>query len=298
MNPLISIIIPTYNMAVLLDEAIKSVLSQSYKNWELIIIDNYSSDNTQKVIKKYNDERIQSFMIKNNGIIAISRNYGLIKSSGDWITFLDSDDIWYPSRLKIFIDTMNKIEGFDVFITNELLVDLETGFKKKLIYGRKVVSDIFESLLIYGNLFSPSATIIKKDFLIKNEIKFSENKNFVTAEDYDFWLKIFNKKALLASEKTVQGEFRIHGKNNSRNYLHRNNVRNVIKHHIDSLNISKDMRKNLQSKAESRLILTEAKNEILLGNKILGIKKIFTSFIINPAFFIKSQLLKIFKFFK
>lgn len=95
-------------MASLLDEALKSVISQSYDNWELIIIDNHSIDNTDEILKKYTDNRIKILKINNNGIIAKSRNAGLAKASGDWIAFLDSDDIWYPQRLEILISAIDK----------------------------------------------------------------------------------------------------------------------------------------------------------------------------------------------
>ena len=102
-NPLISVVTPTYNRARTLPRAIDSVLSQTFVNWELIIVDNHSSDNTQEIVSSYSSEKIKFFQIQNNGIIAKSRNLGIDKARGDFIAFLDSDDYWEPSKLAKFL---------------------------------------------------------------------------------------------------------------------------------------------------------------------------------------------------
>ena len=291
----ISIILPTFNMASLLDEAIKSVISQSYNNWELIIIDNYSIDNTNEILKKYADSRIKILKINNNGIIAKSRNAGLENACGDWIAFLDSDDIWYFQRLEILISAINN-NKIDIISTNELLVNKITGYKKKLVYGKKSTDNLYLSLLIYGNILSPSATIVKKSFINKNNIKFSENDKFITAEDYDFWLLLAKHNATLISLDTVQGEYRVHNNNNSiKNNLHRDNVKNVIFNHIKKLNINERRKIKLINKVYSRLMLTDAKINLNSKKYINGILLIFRSFKKSPFFFIKKGILTIFK---
>ena len=96
-----SVILPTYNRAKFIEGAITSVLNQDYLNWELIIIDNFSKDNTQEIVEKFNDKRIKYIKYKNNGIIAKSRNYGIKLSKGNYLAFLDSDDWWYSKKLTI-----------------------------------------------------------------------------------------------------------------------------------------------------------------------------------------------------
>tara|TARA_B100000787_G_C16190533_1_gene297215 strand:+ start:530 stop:1381 length:852 start_codon:yes stop_codon:yes gene_type:complete len=283
-------------MASLLDEALKSVISQSYDNWELIIIDNHSIDNTDEILKKYTDNRIKILKINNNGIIAKSRNAGLAKASGDWIAFLDSDDIWYPQRLEILISAIDKKNNIDVISTNELLVNKNTGYTKKLIYGKKSIDNLYLSLLIYGNILSPSATLVKRSFINKNYINFSENINFITAEDYDFWLLLAKYNAALISLNTIQGEYRVHNNNNSiNNSLHKDNVKNVIFNHIEKLNINEKSRKKIINKVNSRLMLSDAKINLISKNYIRGILLIFGSLKKSPLFFIKNGILKIFK---
>ena len=108
MNELVSIIMPSYNTANFIGETIKSVLEQTYKNWELLIVDDCSTDNTDEVVARYNDERITDMKnVKNSGA-AVSRNKALNVARGKWIAFLDSDDLWYPTKLEEQIKYMEK----------------------------------------------------------------------------------------------------------------------------------------------------------------------------------------------
>lgn len=94
MSDLVSIIMPSYNTAPYIDETIQSVLHQTYKNWELVIVDDCSTDKTDEVVKPYlEDERIRYLKNNNNSGAAVSRNRALREAKGRWIAFLDSDDI-------------------------------------------------------------------------------------------------------------------------------------------------------------------------------------------------------------
>ena len=108
MNPLISIIIPSYNHAHFLTLALQSVISQSYTNWEVIIVDNHSEDDTDQVISNFSNYRISLLKIHNEGVIARSRNKGVLASKGEWIAFLDSDDWWKPEKLSDCLELMDK----------------------------------------------------------------------------------------------------------------------------------------------------------------------------------------------
>lgn len=105
-NPLVSIIIPTYNRAHFLKEAINSVLSQTYKNWELIIVDDGSTDNTSEVVRGFADKRIVYLKQENMGA-PVARNRGIKESKGEYIAFLDSDDIWLPQKLQRQLEIFN-----------------------------------------------------------------------------------------------------------------------------------------------------------------------------------------------
>ena len=122
-EPLVSIITPNYNMSKLLDQAISSIINQTYLNWELIIIDNFSDDDTRHVVNKYEDNRIKFLQYKNYGVIGASRNHGIKHSSGSWIAFLDADDIWYPKRLEVFMSQLCKNPNYDLYESEILETD-------------------------------------------------------------------------------------------------------------------------------------------------------------------------------
>ena len=106
MNDLVSIIMPSYNTAKYIEESIQSVLNQTYKNWELIIVDDCSTDNTDEIVSQFNDKRIIYLKNEQNSGAAISRNRALREAKGKWIAFLDSDDLWLPEKLERQIQFM------------------------------------------------------------------------------------------------------------------------------------------------------------------------------------------------
>jgi glycosyltransferase involved in cell wall biosynthesis len=189
-TPLISIIVPTYNHAMFIKKAIISVKNQTYKNWELIIIDNFSTDNTQKVIKNFRDKRLKYYKIKNDGIIAKSRNFGIKFSKGEWIAFLDSDDYWIENKLEICVKNINEKVDF-IYHDLESVCFKKFFFKKKII-GRSLKKPILKDLLVStiskGTPIANSSVMIRKKILIK--IKgINENKKLIASEDYNTWLR-------------------------------------------------------------------------------------------------------------
>ena len=100
MLPLFSVIIPNFNHGKYLSRAVESVKSQTFENWEIIIVDNHSTDETDQVIQPWICDKIQLLKINNNGIIAASRNFGILHSKGEWIAFLDADDWWAERKLE------------------------------------------------------------------------------------------------------------------------------------------------------------------------------------------------------
>ena len=100
MDELVSIIMPSYNTAKYISDSIESVIAQTYTDWELIIVDDCSTDDSLKVIRSFNDARIVVLQNEKNSGAAISRNYALREAKGKWIAFLDSDDMWTPEKLE------------------------------------------------------------------------------------------------------------------------------------------------------------------------------------------------------
>lgn len=277
-NPLVSVVIPTYNHAHFLGRALQSVVNQTYTNWEVILVDNHSKDNTNEVVERFIEPRINLLKIHNDGVIAASRNMGICAAKGEWIAFLDSDDSWYPHKLEIALNGIAENPSVDVCSTDEVLVD-ESAASRGLLKHGPYCSDFYKRLLLIGNCMSPSATLVRRDFLVKNNILFRENQEFVTAEDYDLWMLLARAGAKFKFIRSVQGEYLIHATNNSGQVQrHRQNVVNVIRDHVYSLQSFQPEKDRLWRNINARLFFANAIALISEKNYVLGIQELILAF--------------------
>jgi glycosyltransferase involved in cell wall biosynthesis len=123
-SPFFTVIIPTFNRSDKLQHCLNSVLSQTFTNFEILIIDNGSTDNIRKMIpENFKDSRIHYFWQKGSGSPANPRNQGIRKSRGVWVAFLDSDDVWYPEKLEIVYNKIQAHSETDVICHNERMCD-------------------------------------------------------------------------------------------------------------------------------------------------------------------------------
>ena len=297
-SPLISVVIPTYNHADFLKVAITSVVEQTYQNFEIIIVDNHSNDHTNEVVDSFNDNRIHLHKINNKGVIAASRNLGVDHTDGEWIAYLDSDDWWYPTRLKCLIDSVHSNLKYDVISTNEYKTDKLTGKKTKLIYG-PLDGEKYKSLLLYGNRLSPSASIVRKEFLIKNKVRFNESSNFVTVEDYDYWLQLAFLDANFKFIKSFEGEYLVHGGNSSGfQALHKRNELNLLKHHVFNIQKFTCDKGTLWRNMQAIMSLREAFQQLKSGGVWLFLKGLLVSLYTSPYFVCRWGAYKLRLFFK
>ena len=201
-EPLVSVVIPTFNHAKFLRRTLESVIAQTFDNWEAIVVNNFSTDETIDVVQSFNDDRIKLINFSNNGIIAASRNRGIHDSRGQYVAFLDSDDNWYPGKLQKCLDQAKL--GAQFVCHGELWInsDLST---RTVMYGPASRAD-YLSLLYHGNCISTSATFIETQ-LLRAVSGFDESAEIVTAEDYDLWMRIAatNPKTVFIAE--TLGEF-------------------------------------------------------------------------------------------
>ncbi|WP_234571716.1 glycosyltransferase family 2 protein [Rhodohalobacter sp. 614A] len=185
---LISVIIPTYNRAHLITEAIDSVLSQTYNNFELLVVDDYSTDNTEKVIKSYNDSRIHYLANTRKKGAQGARNTGLFAAKGEWVAMLDSDDIWLPEKLEKQIDYLLKK-------TKQKIVGIGCGFasydfKNNRIVSKRIPSKVAFSRkdLLYENCIGGFSV-----FIFKKKAAFRFNgfdEEFTARQDLDFYISL------------------------------------------------------------------------------------------------------------
>lgn len=187
-SPLVSVIIPTYNHAQYLAKAIRSVLDQSYANLEVIIVDNFSEDETDKVVASFSDKRITYLKINNNGVVAVSRNAGIKSAKGSWIAFLDSDDWWVRDKLRICIK--NAMENVDVIYHDLEIVGVNFyWFQSRVTKGRQLNRPALFDLLSRGNALANSSVLVRKK-LLQRLGGINEDSKMVGCEDFNTWLRI------------------------------------------------------------------------------------------------------------
>ena len=213
-SPLVSIIIPTFNREKQLERALNSVISQSYTNWEACIIDNNSSDGSILLINSYKDSRLKIYMIKNNGVIAASRNLGVQNSKGKYLAFLDSDDWWSSRKLEESVKFLEKEDVSVIYHDMYIINKNNQKFFFKKTKSRDLYRPIFNDLIVNGNTLITSSVVLRKDVFTKIS-GFNENKKYIAIEDYDAWLNlsIINANFLKISE--VLGCYWLGGKNTS-----------------------------------------------------------------------------------
>lgn len=185
-NVRFSIIIPTYNRAFFIPRAIESVLSQSYSNFELIIVDDGSTDNTDDVVKQFKDPRI-TYHKKENEERGAARNTGTSIASGQYVNFFDSDDLLYPNHLEEALKTIEAYNNPEIF---HLGYDIKTPEGLFLIKKNNFRGEIGPKL-IGGNFLSCNGVFIRKDIAI--ELPFNEDRKLSAFEDWQLWLRISSR---------------------------------------------------------------------------------------------------------
>lgn len=184
MNPLVSVIIPVFNSEETLRATLDSVIAQTYKNIEIILIDDGSTDSSEEIIRKVkglNIYPILYFYQENKGVSA-ARNAGIKKATGKYIAFLDSDDLWVPEKIQTQVGLIEKNPTIDLLATNK---EKDT-FKKFLWTEIKELMPISLNLMLYKNFLLTSTTMFKRS-LVEDIGYFDEQMNY--SEDMDYFCR-------------------------------------------------------------------------------------------------------------
>ncbi|MDO9547944.1 MAG: glycosyltransferase [Candidatus Marinimicrobia bacterium] len=183
-KPLVSIIIPTYNRARYLRQSIESALSQDYTNFELIVVDNGSTDNTPEILASFGN-KIKCLKEEKRGTSA-SRNKGLRAAQGEFIAFLDDDDFYLPGKISISVKKMLEDRSVSLVYTDYIRVDSE-GHQTKTIRNNHSQSEKFLWAFLKGFGILPSTTLLRKECLERSGY-FDETLQYAT--DSDLWFRL------------------------------------------------------------------------------------------------------------
>jgi glycosyltransferase involved in cell wall biosynthesis len=211
-QPLISVVIPAYNAEKYLEETLASVRAQTFQDYEILVVDDGSTDRTVQIASDYDD--VQLLLQQNRGSAA-ARNTGIRAASGAYVAFLDADDIWLPSKLEKQVAYLQAHPRIEWSYTDASVFDMRTG-RTICRIGRRIrlhEGEILRPLLLRS--FIPSATpVVKKTALMEAGL-FDESRERRFAEDWSMWLRIAERHAVKLIDEPL-AMIRMHADNRSR----------------------------------------------------------------------------------
>ena len=234
-KPKFSVIIPTYNGGELLRRTLQSLVAQTYKNFEVIVCDDGSTDHTKEVIASFKgDLNIKYIWGENFGGPARPRNNGIKASSSEWICFLDHDDWWAPEKLERCL--VHLVRGADIVFHDLWVVnDANQKSYRKRMYSLQPGNDVYMDLLCRGKSILTSSVIVKTE-IMRLIGGFSEDRILITVEDWDAWLRIAQITDKFVRVNECLGYYWAGGGNMSSVLKRAETVSSVYSRHLNNLN--------------------------------------------------------------
>ena len=258
MNPLISVVIPAFNSYGFLTTAVRSVVDQTYKNFEIIIVDDCSNDDTERVVKAFtlSNDNIKYIKHDENKGLSEARNTGIMAAKGEFIAFLDADDIWSPRKLEYQYGKFEENPKLGVVFTGYTLIDLNKRIRREYCPPKFNNQYDFARNLLVRNIVTGSASsvMIKKECFEKVGLFDTVLK---AAEDWDMWMRIAHKFTFAAVESPCV-TYVEHSQNMSRN------IGRMITYSIRAVLKNLQLYENLFSKSDLKLIKKRALSNIYL----------------------------------
>lgn len=281
--PFFSIILPTYNRCQMIGKAIESVMLQEEKSWELLVVDDGSTDNTKEIVESFGDKHIKYFYQENQERSA-ARNKGISNATGEYICFLDSDDYYLPEHLKSFHDYLSKSNNPIAFLYSKVFND-DDGILSLPDETINASSNTME--FVIGNTIGPPQVCIHSSILKKHKF----NPLIKIGEDLDLWLRILNEFPLIAIEsRTVV--FNMHA-GRTVNVMNRN----TYKESLNSFRISmknNEIRKKISPLIRRKYISNSyfgiSKYYLYKRKRIIALAMIKISILYNPSYQLKYKI--------
>ena len=277
-TPYFSIVIPTYNRADKLKQTLESVIAQSFTDFEVLVMDDGSTDNTEAIVESLHDARLRYDWAPNSGGPATPRNRGINAAQAEWICFLDADDLWYPNKLEKVHEAIKNNQDLDLICHNELMSILETGSKSLLKYG-PFEADFYRVMLTLGNRVSTSATTVRRDFLHIHKLYFNQSPDYVIVEDYDMWLRIAFYGGVFHFMIEPLGEYIIEDDNISSNLEKmQHNHLILLRDHVYRLQNFQPDKDKLWRYINAGLLISRAKEMMVNKHYISGARFLMSAF--------------------
>lgn len=224
----VSVIIPAYNQAHYLDEAIKSVFAQTYQDYEIVVVNDGSTDDTETVAQRYG-ERIRYVAQENRGL-AGARNTGVREARGELVALLDSDDLWLPRYLETMVSLADEHSQADVFFCAARCMDQEGRDLSQVVGYQEVEPGNLYKTLLRSNFIIPS-TVTARRSTIQQAGYFDQTLR--SCEDWELWLRLLPAGSTFRGVATVLARYRIHGSSLSTNVAKmQSSYRSVVEKHF------------------------------------------------------------------
>ncbi len=230
--PVVSIVVPTYNRAGLLKETLDAIFSQTFTDFELIIVDNMSEDGTEEYVRSIQDPRVRYFRNPNNGVIAVSRNFGIKKSRGTYVAFCDDDDLWLPEKLEKQLGHFAD-GGLSCVASDCIPIGDVKYFSKALSFrSKECIRDFsYNDILLGLNPVISSSVITRRDYLLSLN-GFDESEDFCFIEDWELWLRLSKRGDIrILSEPLLKYRMYVKEGRDARNVTS-NQLKVIDKHEI------------------------------------------------------------------
>jgi glycosyltransferase involved in cell wall biosynthesis len=216
--PKISIIIPTYNSSLFLKRTVKSVLSQTFTDWELLMVDDCSTDNTAELIEEFTkqDSRIKLYKTpQNSGGPATAKNIGINNAQGEYVAFLDHDDEWLPEKLKKQLELFETSKNEKLGLVSCYINIRDNNTKKIISKHRTLYKENTLSMLLQYNFLVTSSCVMTKLEILKKVGLF--DTDFKVSDDWDMWLRIIKSRYELDFIPECLVDYFVHENNLSSN---------------------------------------------------------------------------------
>lgn len=209
--PLVSVVLPTYNRAHFLGRAMQSLMDQTYQNWEAIVIDNHSSDNTNEIVEGFTDPRIKFLKIHNNGVISASRNMGITAARGELIAFLDSDDWWEADKLEKQVPLFNN-KDVGLVYGNFWIVNDRKNKTHQVAHRRTLPEGTVLDKLLEENVVGMLTMVVRRCALDRLDQIFDTRYHII--DDFDMIVRLAAQWKFACVQAPV-AYYRWHGNNQS-----------------------------------------------------------------------------------
>lgn len=266
-NPKVTVLMAVYNAEQYLQEAMDSILNQTFIDFEFLIINDASTDKSVDIIRSYDDSRVRLIHNEKNLKLAATLNKGIDLAKGKYIARMDADDISLPERLEKQVNFMD--ENQDVDICGTLVKTM--GLTQNFVFNHPIDSNEIKVGLLFQNVLAHPSIIMRKESLLKHNLRY--DSNFIYAQDYDMWSRC-SKVLNLANIKEVLLKYRCNDKiiNIQKKIKQREYAMQIFKNNLKDLDINNDefikcFHKKNQLDLRNFYTIIDGLKEIILKNK-------------------------------